>query len=110
MNEAAALARGRRIYTVLITDCGWCNSFNIGKSAKDEVLAYFQSAYVELGDRLHTTLVALEVSGETGFEKLLDKVIPVTSAELEDPVAVAGKIGLYVAACMKERRRMFKRR
>ena len=37
MNEAVALARGRRIYTVLITDCGWCNSFNTGKSAKDEV-------------------------------------------------------------------------
>lgn len=110
MNEAAALARGRRIYMVLITDCGWCNSFNIGKSAKEEVFAYFQSAYMDLGDRLHATLVALEVSGQTGFENLLDKVIPVTSAELNDPVAVAGKIGLYVAACMKERRRMLTRR
>jgi hypothetical protein len=109
MNEAIALARGRRIYMVLITDCGWCNSFNIGKSAKEEVQGYFQSAYRDLGDRLHTTLVALEVSGATGFENLLDKVIPVSSAELKDPVAVAGKIGLYVAACIKERRRMFTR-
>lgn len=110
MNEAAALARGRNIYMVLITDCGWCNSFNTGKSAKDEVIAYFQSASREFGDRLHTTLVALDVSAETGFEGLLDKVIPVSSAELADPAAVAGKIGLYVAACMKERRRLMVRK
>ncbi len=110
MNEAVALARGRRIYTVLITDCGWCSSFNTGKSARDEVLGYFRTAYGELGDRLHATLVALEVSGATGFEDVLDKVIPVSSAELKDPVAVAGKIGLYVAACMRERRKMFTRK
>lgn len=110
MSEAAALARGRNIYMVLITDCGWCNSFNIGKSAKDEVIGYFQSASVEFGDRLHTTLVALDVTGETGFESVLDKVIPVSSAELKDPAAVAVKIGTYVAACMKERRRLMKRK
>ena len=42
--------------------------------------------------------------GETGFEDLLDRVITVPDAELQDYGAVAKKIGLYVASCMKERR------
>ena len=36
-------------------------SFNIGKSGKEEVYSYFQSAYERFGDKLHTTLVALGV-------------------------------------------------
>ena len=45
MDEAVALARGRRIYPVLLTDCSWYNSFNIGKCGKDEVHSYFHTAY-----------------------------------------------------------------
>lgn len=109
LDEAAALACGRRIYLILITDCAWNTSFNVGKSGKEEVQACFHSAYERFGDKLHTTLVALGVSGETGFEDLLDKVITVSQGELTNPSAVAGKIGLYVAACMKERRRLMAR-
>jgi hypothetical protein len=110
MDEAATLAGGRRIYLILLTDCAWNTSFNIGKSGKEEVYSYFQSAYERFGDKLHTTLVALGVSGQTGFEDLLYKVITVSNDELKNPSAVAGKIGLYVAACMKERRRLMARK
>jgi len=110
MDEAAVLAGGRRIYLILLTDCAWNTSFNVGKSGKEEVYSYFQSAYARFGDKLHTTLVALGVAGLTGFENLLDKVITVGNDELKDPSAVAGKIGLYVAACMKERRRLMARK
>jgi hypothetical protein len=37
-------------------------------------------------------------------------VITVSNDELKDPSAVAAKIGLYVAACMKERRRLVARK
>ncbi len=110
LDEAAALAAGRRIYLILLTDCAWNTSFSIGKSGKEEVLSFFQGAYERFGDKLHTTLVALGVTGETGFESLLDKVITVSNDELKDPSTVAAKIGLYVAACMKERRRMVARK
>jgi hypothetical protein len=110
LDEAAALACGRRIYLILLTDCAWNVSFSIGKSGKEEVFSYFQGAYERLGEKLHTTLVALGVSGPTGFENLFEKVITVSDAELKDPSAVAAKIGLYVAACMQERRRLVARK
>jgi hypothetical protein len=110
LDEAAELARGRRIYLILLTDCAWNVSLNVGKSGKEEVYSYFQGAYERFGDKLHTTLVALGVAGQTGFEDLLDKVIAVSNDELKDPSSVAGKIGHYVAACMKERRRLMARK
>jgi hypothetical protein len=110
LEEAAALAAGRRIYLILLTDCAWNISFNLGKTGKEEVASYLQGAYERLGDKLHVTLVALGVSGVTDFESLLDKVITVSNDELKDPSAVAAKIGLYVAACMKERRRLIARK
>jgi hypothetical protein len=110
LDEAAALACGRRIYLILISDCAWNTSFRVGKSGKEEVTSYFQGAYTRFGDKLHTTLVALGVPGETGFENLLDKVVTVGNEELMDPSAVAAKIGLYVAICMQERRRMMARK
>jgi hypothetical protein len=36
----------------------------------------------------------------------MDKVIAVPDRDLEDPVNVAGRIGSYVATCMRERRRV----
>jgi hypothetical protein len=105
VNEAAEIARGRMIYLVHITDCGWCNSFVSGKSAKEEVQDYFRAAYKKFEGQLHTTLVALGTAKETGFEDLLDKVIAVDSKDLTNPAAVAEKISVYVASCMQEQRK-----
>lgn len=105
LEEARCLARGRMIYLILLTDCGWCSSFKSGMSAKDEVYAFFENAYRDFAGRFHTTLVGLGVSGQTGFEELLDKVLVVTREQLTEPAAVAGQIGAYVASCLRERRR-----
>jgi hypothetical protein len=110
LNEAAEIARGRMIYLVHITDCGWCNSFPSGRRAKDEVYEYYQAAHKQFRGKLHTTLVALGVTTETGFENLLDKVIAVGSKDLTNPSAVAEKISLYVASCMQERRKLISKR
>jgi hypothetical protein len=93
------------IYLILLTDCCWCTSFKSELSAQEEVRAFFENAYRDLSGKFHTTLVGLGVSGKTGFEALLDKVLVVTRDQLADPAAVAGQIGTYVASCLKERRR-----
>jgi hypothetical protein len=110
LNEAAEIARGRMIYLVLITDCGWCHSFVQPKSAKEEVYDFFRASYKQFGNRLHTTLVALGMEKETGFEDLLDKVIAVEPKDLTNPSAVAEKISLYVASCMREQRKLLRKR
>jgi len=107
LSEAQALARDHRIYLILLSDCAWNRSFpELGKSGFEEVCDFFEAAYNALGDRLHTTLVALGVTGETGFENFLDRVIVVADDALTDPGAVAADIGLYVASVMGERRRL----
>lgn len=105
LREADEIARGRMIYLVHITDCGWCSSFQHSKSSREEVYDYYQATYKMFEGRLHTTLVALGVEKETGLEDLLDKVIPINRADLANPTAVAEKISLYVASCMRERRK-----
>lgn len=105
LEEARGLARGRMIYLILLSDCAWNMSFSTEKSGKEEVYAFFETICQEQAGKLHTTLVALGVSGETGFETLLDRVLVVDENQLTDPVAVAGQIGSYVASCLKERRR-----
>ena len=104
MEEAKKLARGSTIYLVVISDCEWNRSFDTEKSGAQEVHAVVETSYEDLGHRLHTTLVALGQNSETGFEDQLDRVIRVTDAELDDPAAVAEKIGLQVAADLKTRR------
>jgi hypothetical protein len=104
-DEARRLARGRMIYLVLITDCAWNQSFRSSKNGKQEVYSLMENLTAQLKSKLHTTLVALGVSGATGFENLLDKVININRTELTDPVAVAEKIGLYVASIMRERQK-----
>jgi hypothetical protein len=110
MEEARKLARGRMIYLILISDCAWNQSFHTRRSGREEVQAFFQQAYEALPGKLHATLVDLGGSRETGFEKLVDKVIPVASGEIVDYVAVAGRIGAYVSSCLKERQRWLARR
>jgi hypothetical protein len=105
IEEARKIARGRTVYLVLITDCAWNRSFMKEMSGQDEVYNYFQWAYDEFGDKLHTTLVALGVENETGFENLLDKVIKISQQELTDYVTVANHISSFVATCIKEQRR-----
>jgi hypothetical protein len=78
-------------------------------SGQEEVYKYFEWAYDEFGDKLHTTLVALGVENETGFEYLLDKVIKISRQELTDYVAVANRISGFVATCIKEQRRHHRR-
>jgi hypothetical protein len=105
LEEAKKIARGRIVYLVLISDCAWNRSFNTEMNGQEEVYNYIQWAYEEFGDKLHTTLVALGVERETGFENLLDKVIRISQQELTDHVAVADRISSFVANCIKEQRR-----
>jgi len=105
LEEAKRLSRGRVIYLILISDCAWNRSFQSGKEGREEVRELFASAYADFGAKLHTTLVALGVPGETGFETILDKVIPVADSDLENYQSVAGQIGTYVASCMRERKK-----
>ena len=106
LKEARQIARGSMIYLILITDTLWIRSFNTQKDGKEEMLCLFKSVYQEFQGKLHTTLVALSVQGVTGFEDILDSVITVSNKDLVNYSAVAEKIGVYVAACMKERRRL----
>lgn len=103
LDEARRVAKGKMVYLILLSDCAWNRSFNTEKSGKDEVHAYFERAYEDFNKKLHVTLVALGVSGKTGFENFLDNVIAVSADELTDFSAVAKKIGVYVASCMRER-------
>ena len=110
LEEARHLARGRIIYLILLSDCVWNMSFRTEKTGKEEVYSFFETAYQEYPGKLNTTLVALGVAGDTGFEALLDKVVVVNEEQLTDPAAVAGQIGTYVASCLKERRRWVKKK
>ena len=105
MNEAKQLAGDNMIYLILITDAAWNRSFCTEEDGEEEVCACFQGAYEKLSGKLHTTLVAVGISGDTGLEKHVDTVISVPDDELKDYAVVAEKIGVYVAACMRERRK-----
>ena len=105
LGEAQRLARDKMIYLILISDCEWNRSFQTERSGREEVRIVFEDAYANMQGRLHTTLVALGVAGETGFEDLLNRVIAVPDEKLSDYAGVAAQIGVYVAACMRERAR-----
>jgi hypothetical protein len=100
LDEAVQIARGRMIYLVVISDTCWNKSFQeTRKSPAEEVAGFFAGAYDRLPDRLHVTLVALAPdTTETGFEKTIDQVVTVTARDLEDPEAVAARIGVYVTS------------
>jgi hypothetical protein len=105
MDEAQRLARGRSIYLVLISDTEWNCSVG-GESGYAEVRAVLGDNIQQLKERLHVTLVALGVDGDTGFEDIVDAVVRVSDAELTNTTAVAQKIAVYVARCMGERRKL----
>ena len=106
LDEARKLAKESCIYLVLITDCCWNFSYRSQMKGYDEVRSYFEDQYKLENSKLHTTLVALGVDGKTKFEDLLDKVIPVSKDNLKNVPAVAEKIALYVASCMRERQKL----
>lgn len=110
LQEARRIARGKMVYLILISDCEWNRCTNTSLSGQEEVYSAFVTAYEESYGKLHTTLVALGVNGKTGFEDLVDKVIPVPDQHLTDCAAVAKQIGAYVASCMKERRQLISKR
>lgn len=105
LEEARKIAKGRVIYLILITDCAWNRSLRTEMSGREEVYNYFQAVYQDLEDKLHTTMVALGVENETGFEDLLDNVIKISQQELTDYVAAADRITSFVATCIREQRR-----
>jgi hypothetical protein len=106
LDEAKRLARGDMVYLVLISDIAWNCSFKTRRSGKDEVIVCFEQVYRSFAGKLNVVLVALGVSAATGFEGILDEVITVSTEELKDASAVAGKIGLYIARSMRLRRRV----
>ncbi|MDP8210986.1 MAG: hypothetical protein RAO94_12955 [Candidatus Stygibacter australis] len=108
IQEARKMAKGRMIYLILISDCCWNVSFREGMSGAEEVEMVIKQYYEELEDKLHVTLVALG-QGVTGFEDVLDKVIPITNSDLNNIDKVASQIGLYVASTMRERRKLIKK-
>jgi hypothetical protein len=105
LNEARQLARGSMIYMVVISDTAWNRSFNTEKGGFEEVCAFFETAQDETGKKLHTTLVALGKTVDTGLEHVLDKIITISNEELKNYSSVAEKIGVYVASCIRERKR-----
>jgi hypothetical protein len=105
MDEAERLSRGRSIYLVLISDTQWVRSIG-GESGYAEVRAVLEEHIERLEERLHVTLVALGVKRETGFENVVDAVVSVSDKEIAHTSAVAKKIALYVAGCMRERRKL----
>ncbi|MEI7899951.1 MAG: hypothetical protein WCK89_06835 [bacterium] len=109
LNEAVRVARGRMIYLILLSDCQWNRSFSSEKSGQEEVRALFETVYEDIPDKFHVTLVALGHKGQTEFEDLLDKVITVPESRLADVAGLAEQIGVYVASCMKERRKVMSR-
>ena len=109
VREAQALARGRMVYLILITDCEWNRSFRTKKTGFQEVEALLKTLIEDFKGKLHTTLVALGKKTPVGLENLVDKVILIPREELTNAGAVAAKVSIYVASCLRERNRFILR-
>jgi hypothetical protein len=107
LKEAFRLARGRMVYLVLITDGQWNQSFSGTGTGLREVTMFFEETYRETA-LLHTTLIVIGNTRQSGLENLVQRTIQVTSDELKDPTAVASKVATYVASTVRERRRATK--
>jgi hypothetical protein len=78
-------------------------------SGYDEVCSVFENAYERFQGRIHVTLVALGVTEKTAMEYVVDKVIPVPDEKLTDYGEVTNQIAVYVASCIRERRKILER-
>jgi len=108
LNEAKALARGRMVYLILISDCSWNRSFNQGLTGAEEIQASLTGFSTQTNDKLDTTLVALAKKGDTGLENYTDRIIHVSDDELTDYSRVAQNIGTHVASIIRSRKHLLK--
>ncbi len=106
LDEARDLARGQMVYLVLLTDCAWNRSFDGGRTGREEVLSFFEHAGRKYGKTLRKTLIALGVDWETGLEDLFEQVLRIPSERLSNPAEVAESVGIYVASCLRARRKL----
>ena len=105
LDEAAIIAHGSQVYLVIISDCAWNKSFLESNLAPvQEVARTLDTKRQQFNNRLHITLVALQAQAQEEIRKVADAVLCVNAQELGDPAAVAGRIGEYVASCIRERR------
>lgn len=102
MEEAVKWANGRQIYLIHITDCMWNRSFLGRRSGFEEMEALYSEWSETLGTQLNSTIVALGVDDETGLERLVNKVVCLSSDQLENPMEVAEQIGVYVASIIRD--------
>lgn len=109
VNEAEQVARGATVFLILISDTRWNRCLGGRRDGRLEMLDCVRTLKQRLGDKLHITLVALQQSGLSGFDEVVDAVVPVSRQELKSPPDVAQRIASYVSGCMRERRR-FQRR
>jgi hypothetical protein len=101
LDEARRIARGARVYLIVISDCKWNRSFHGGPSGEDEMVEFFRQAREELRARLHTTLVRVGAWKVGAVASCVDHVVQVPSAALKDPQTVAQSISAYIAERMR---------
>jgi hypothetical protein len=106
VDEAQTVAAGRMTYLVLCTDAKWNNSLRSGQPAREEMRLMLEQLKLDYQGRLHTTLIIL---GDrlSHIDSVIDAVIRVSDADLQNADAVAGNIARYVASSIKERKRMY---
>lgn len=106
LDEAASLSRGAFVYLTLISDCAFNRSFHMrGTTGAEEVAEMFSQARERLEGRLHITLVGLSENIPGEITEAVDAVVSVNEDALKNPEQVAENIGIYVAACIRNRRR-----
>ncbi len=108
IDEAVRIAKGRMIYLILLTDCAWNRSFDSEKTGTEEVMTVLGTINIELKGKLHVTLVSLGNVVEDNIKKHVDKVITISDTDLNDTRKVAEQIGVYVASCIGERKKLTK--
>ena len=105
MAEARSLARGGMVYFTMLTDTAWNRSFQEEMNGQQEVAALLRTLREEMGPKLHALLVALGEQCTLGLREYLDKVIPVSGQDLNDPAALAKRVGEYVSSRLRQPRR-----
>lgn len=105
LDEAASISRGAFVYLTLISDCAFNKSFRMSDiTAVDEVVETFRQAREQSDDRLHITLVGLGKIIPDKVKEAVDEIVSVNGDALKNPEKVAEDIGMYVAACIRNRR------
>lgn len=104
LDEATAVAGPHRaIYLVIVSDTEYNACSHTGMSGTEEMRGFLKTAAADLGARLHVTLVALSVSGATQLDDVVDDTVAVPKAELTDSTAMAERVGVYGASCIRTR-------